>query len=237
MPGLFITGTDTGVGKTVVTAGLAAYLRHRGFDSGVMKPLETGCLSGSAGSDSVYLKKISQSKDDLDLINTYAFQAPLAPGVAAQLEGVEISFDLIKERFRRLELMHSFVLVEGAGGLLVPIGKKKTMVDLMEYLELPILLVARLGLGTVNHSLLSLEYLAKRQVPVAGMVLNASAKKLDLSAKFNRATLSEWTRTPIWGTLGHLKRPKDRKEILAKMQEGIGASFEQYLKTQGIHLP
>lgn len=235
MAGLFITGTDTGVGKTIVTAGLAALLRDRGFDAGVMKPLETGCLSGATGSDSVYLKKISRSTDDLDLINTYAFQAPLAPGVAAQLEGVEISFDLIQERYRRLELLHPFVLVEGAGGLLVSVGRKRTMVDLIEHLELPVLLVARLGLGTVNHTLLSLEYLEKRQIPVAGIVLNTLEKKQDFSCKFNRATLSEWTEVGIWGTLDHLARPTNRKEILEKIRSGIGTAFEQYLQTQGMN--
>src|SRR5262249_26089394 len=146
MSGLFITGTDTAVGKTLITAGIAAYLRARGLDVGVMKPVESGCLSGAPSSDSVYLKKISQSTDDLDLINTYAFEPPLAPGVAAALEGVEISFDRILESFRRLELLHSMVLVEGAGGLLVPLSAKKTIADLIEFLGLPVLLVARLGL-------------------------------------------------------------------------------------------
>lgn len=236
MPGLFIVGTDTGVGKTIVTAGLAAYLRQRGFDCGVMKPVESGGMSGAPDSDSAYLKKISGSKDDIDLINTYAFEAPLAPGVAAQLEGVKISFDHIKERYRRLELLHPFVLVEGAGGLLVPLGKDKTLLDLIRYLELPVLLVARLGLGTVNHTLLSLECLSRNEIPVAGIVLNTTSLEPDLSTKYNRMTISEWTSIWIWGTLRYLKRKKNPAEIARAVGEDLGRAFEQYLKAQGISL-
>lgn len=228
MAGLFIAGTDTNVGKTLVTAGLAAYLRERGYDAGVMKPVESGGLSGAPSSDSVFLKKVSQSSDDLDLINTYAFEPPLAPGVAAQLEGVEISFDRILESFRRLELLHKTVLVEGAGGLFVPLGPRRSVTDLIAALGLPVLLVARAGLGTVNHTLLSLEALERREIPVAGIVLNACEKTSDPSTKHNLQTLSQWTRVPIWGLIGHLKRPRDRREILGKIKVGIGAAVERY---------
>jgi len=228
MAGLFVAGTDTNVGKTLVTAGIAAYLRSRGVDAGVMKPVESGGLSGSASSDSVFLKKISQSSDDLDLINTYAFEPPLAPGVAARLEGVEISFDRIIESFRRLELLHQTVLVEGAGGLRVPLGPRRSVVDLIAALEIPVLLVARLGLGTINHTLLSLDYLAARGIPVVGVVFSSTEAKPDLSAKFNVETLAEWSDTPVWGVLGHLRKPRDRQEILGKIRVGIGAALERY---------
>lgn len=230
MAGLFIAGTDTNVGKTLVTAGLAAYLRERGYDAGVMKPVESGGLSGAPSSDSVLLKKVSQSSDDLDLINTYAFEAPLAPGVAAELEGVEISFDRILESFRRLELLHKTVLVEGAGGLFVPLGPGRSVIDLILALGLPVLLVARAGLGTVNHTLLSLEALQRREIPVAGIVLNACEKDSDPSTKYNLQTLSQWTQVPIWGVIGHLKRPRDRREILGKIKVGIGAAVERYFE-------
>jgi len=202
MAGLFIAGTDTGVGKTVVTAGLAGYLRDAGLNCGVMKPVESGCLSGSRKSDTHYLKKISQTPQDMDHINTYAFEAPLAPGVASQLAGERISLDRIAESFHRLELTHRQVLVEGAGGLLVPLSGKFTMVDLIQLLEIPVLLVARLGLGTLNHSLLSLSYLARKRIPVAGLVFSQTSRKLDLSAKYNPSTLAQYTSVPIWGGCG-----------------------------------
>ncbi len=234
MAGLFITGTDTNVGKTIVTAGLAAYFRSRGIDAGVMKPVESGCLSGEEGSDSEYLKRISQSKDDIDLINTYAFQAPVAPGIAAAREGVEISFERIAEAYRRLELLHSFVFVEGAGGLLVPLAPDKHVLDLIDYLEIPVLLVARMSLGTINHTLLSLECLERRGIPVAGVVLNCSVRRPDLSAETNFMTLKRSTAVPIWGCVGFISRLKDRRTMIAKIDEGIGTAVEEFLQLRGM---
>jgi len=234
MSGIFIAGTDTNVGKTIVTAGLGAYFRHRGIDAGVMKPVESGCMSGAEGSDSVYLKRISQSPDDLDQINTYAFEAPVAPGIAASLQGVEISFDRIAESYRRLELLHSLVLVEGAGGLLVPLGPDRDVVDLIEYLRLPVLLVGRDGLGTVNHTLLSLDYLQRREIPVIGWVLSQTAREPDLSCEYNVATLHDKTSVPFWGKLDFISRLKDRKTVLDRVQQNLGLALERFLKTQGL---
>jgi dethiobiotin synthetase len=230
MPGLFIAGTDTAVGKTVVTAGIAGYLRDRGVDCGVMKPIESGCLSGAKGSDTVYLKRISKTPDDLDMINTYAFAAPLAPGVAAAQEGVEIRFDRITESYKRLELLHSAVLVEGAGGLLVPLSEEQTMADLILHLRLPVLLVGRLGLGTINHTLLSLEYLEKRGISVAGVVLNSQNGQGDLSERYNYKTLSQWTNVPIWGVIDHMKRLKNRQEVIHGIEIGIGTWVDDFFK-------
>lgn len=228
MAGLFIAGTDTGVGKTVITAGIAGYLRRRGVDCGVMKPVEAGSLSGAKDSDSVYLKRISDSPDDLDLINTYAFEAPLAPGVAAEQQGAEISFDRIYESYKKLEILHPQVLVEGAGGLIVPLGKHRSLVDLIKYLNLPVLLVARLGLGTLNHTLLSLAYLENQGIPVVGVVLNCDHRRTDLSARYNRSTLEQWTRVPIWGIVDHITRLKNREEVIQTIESGIGDSIDEY---------
>jgi len=228
MPGLFIAGTDTGVGKTVVTAGIAALLRESGIDCGVMKPVESGCLSGSRSSDSFYLKRISGSPQDIDMINTYAFEAPLAPGVAAQVEGVHISLDRIEESFQRLNLLHAHVLVEGAGGLLVPLSGKRSMADLIAFLEIPVLLVARLGLGTLNHTLLSLDYLAHRGIPIVGVVLSQTHRKTDLSTKYNRSTLSQWTEVPVWGVVDFIARPNVRTEVLEGIRSALGDAVNQY---------
>jgi len=234
MSGIFIAGTDTNVGKTVVTAALAAYFRSRGIDAGVMKPVESGCLSGAEGSDSVYLKRISQSPDDLDLINTYAFEKAVAPGVAAKLEGVEVNFDRIAESYRRLELMHSLVLVEGAGGLLVPLAPGKDVVDLIEFLDLPVLLVGRAGLGTVNQTLLSLHYLASRGIKVLGWILSKTSREADVSCEYNVASIRERTDLPFWGRLDFISRLKDRETILEKVQQDLGLSLERFLKERGL---
>ena len=207
---------------------MAGYLRDKGIDCGVMKPVESGCLSGAKDSDTSYLKRISESPDDIDLINTYAFEAPLAPGVAAKEEGAKIDFDRIIESYKRLELMHRHVLVEGAGGLIVPLSSDQTMVDLIQYLELPVLLVGRLGLGTINHTLLSLDYLKQKNIPVVGVVLNSDTRKQDLSVRFNRSTLAEWTDIPIWGVVDSIPRLKNREEVIAKIATGLGESIDEY---------
>src|SRR4030095_1826448 len=138
---LFIAGTDTNVGKTVVAGALAAFLRKRGCQVGVMKPLESGCLSGVRAkgrgkvltkSDSLFLKEMAGTKDDLDLINTYAFEAPLAPGVAAEQEGVPIQMERILDNFQKLSMIHELLIVEGAGGVLVAIGGDKLVGRLIE---------------------------------------------------------------------------------------------------------
>jgi len=228
MPGLFIAGTDTGVGKTVVTAGLAAYLRKRGLDCAVMKPVESGCLPGACDSDAHYLKRITGSPDEVDLINPYRFEAPLAPGVASRLEGIEIRFDRIAEAFARLKSFHAHVLVEGAGGLRVPLSGDKDILDLIQFLKIPVLLVGRLSLGTINHTLLSLEVLSQRDIPVAGVVLNTVAEERDLSTQYNLETLSRWTSVSLWGVVNYIPNIEDRETIVEKIRYGIGKSANQY---------
>src|SRR5262245_25304596 len=134
--GLFITGTDTGVGKTIVTGAIAAYLKSQKVNIGVMKPVESGCLCDANKSphlirpDSLFLKKMAKAGDLLDLINPYFFEAPLAPEIAASLEKKAISLDKIFSSFQVLSKFHTTLLVEGAGGLLVPLTKEKTILDL-----------------------------------------------------------------------------------------------------------
>lgn len=226
---LFITGTDTNVGKTVVTAALAAFLRSKGVSVGVMKPLESGCLSGGKRSDSRYLKEMAQSSDDLDLINTYAFQAPLAPGVAAELEGVEISLDKILENFSKLGLLHELVLVEGAGGLLVPISKDKTILDLILAMKAEVLVVSRAGLGCVNHSLLTLARLEQAGVPVAGLVLNRDKAQEDASVPHNPRTLASWSPVSIWGEFPHLPKVNDRAILASAAEKSLRKGLSAWL--------
>lgn len=228
MPGLFITGTDTSVGKTLVTAGLAAYLRSLKLDCGVYKPVESGTLSGVRGSDSETLKRLSGVTDDLDLINVYAFEKPLAPGVAAREQRVRIQMDRLVEGFDRLQLLHQWVLVEGAGGLLVPLSKKLTMVDLIKELQLPVLIVGRLGLGTLNHTLLSYHYLKAEKIPVAGVVLSQSKKQEDPSAHSNIQILKHWGQVPLWGVLRYVSRKNSRKELIQKVATGFGSKAQEF---------
>ncbi len=170
-PGLFVTGTDTGVGKTVVACALAEQLRARGVDVGVMKPIETGV--GSQGPlDAIALAEAADVRDAMELICPIRLALPAAPAVAADAERRDIDLAVIRAAFDTLRSRHECVIAEGAGGLLVPISASFMMADLARDLALPLLVVTRGRLGTVNHTLLTLEVAAGRGLPVAGVVLS-----------------------------------------------------------------
>ncbi|MFQ5895774.1 MAG: dethiobiotin synthase, partial [Nitrospinota bacterium] len=165
--GLFVVGTGTGVGKTVVGGAIAAALRLAGEDVGVMKPAETGCPEagcpeGEGGLlplDALFLRTMAGSDDPLDLVNPYRFRPPLAPAHAAEAEGRAVELGRIERAFRTLAAAHRYLIVEGAGGLLVPLSGKVLYPELIRRLRLPVLLVSPLGLGTINSTLLTLRAL------------------------------------------------------------------------------
>ncbi|HXV28180.1 MAG TPA: dethiobiotin synthase, partial [bacterium] len=150
-PGIFITGTDTGVGKTVVAAGLALALKERGMKVGVMKPVATGCL-GANGSlvseDAVYLWEAAENEYPA-LTNPLRLRNPLAPHVAATLEKKEIDIKKIHDAYRELQKHYDFLIVEGIGGLFVPITKDYYVSHLIREMRLPLVIVARSGLGSI----------------------------------------------------------------------------------------
>jgi dethiobiotin synthetase len=170
--GCFIAGTDTGVGKTVVTAALAVCLRQRPLNVGVMKPIETGIPGNGAGSDAERLLAGAAAKDPLELVTPFRFPAPLAPLAAARQAGSTIALDRILAAYRTLAAKHAFMLVEGIGGVLVPITEGSDVRDLISQMELPVLVVGRASIGGVNHALLTIEALRQRHIPVLGVVLN-----------------------------------------------------------------
>jgi len=206
--GIFITGTDTAVGKTLIAAGLVAALKERGVDVGVMKPLESGAPSfGSAPipRDALYLKEIAGVIDDLNLINSYCFQTPLAPGVAAEKEGVEIDLKRIKMQYEELKGRHQFMVVEGAGGLLVPVAEGVLLPELIKLLELPLILVARSSLGTINHILLSLFYCQEEGLEVKGVIMSESTPDADPSEESNAQVVAQFSGVPVLGSLPYLR--------------------------------
>jgi dethiobiotin synthetase len=202
--GLFITGTDTGVGKTQVTAILAVALRSRGLRVGVMKPVETGCPVEQGHlmpQDSLFLRQISGCSAPQELVTPYTFLEPLAPAIAAQHEGREIDLTHLVRCYEALADEHDFVLVEGAGGLLVPLTQEKSFLDFAISLNLPLLVVARNMLGTINHTALTV-MAASQHCHVLGTVLNTlSAEVEDESQASNVQALQLWGRAPLLGSL------------------------------------
>lgn len=203
MPGLFITGTDTGVGKTFIARGIAATLRARGRRVGVMKPVETGCGSGAERrpADAAALRAAAGSDMALDRVCPYQLDAPLAPDVAARLERIRVAPAVLIAAFEEIDRSHDITLVEGAGGLLVPITGRYLMADLAGDLDLPLLVVVDSKLGAINHTLLTLEAAAARGLSVQGYVLN-HAGAADEAAATNASVLARCADAPCLGAVG-----------------------------------
>lgn len=213
MRGLFVTGTDTGVGKTEVSCAILAGARAAGLDVAAMKPAESGVTAGEP-SDSQRLLAAAGGGDDPALVCPYRFAAPLAPAVAARLAGVEVRLEAILAAARALAARHQALLVEGAGGLLVPLTPAETYADLAVRLALPVLVVARAGLGTVNHTALTVEALRARGLRVAGVILNRTAPGDDPSVPHNAGEIERLTGAPVLASLPWCADIAGREAIL-----------------------
>jgi dethiobiotin synthetase len=205
--GIFITGTDTAVGKTLVTAALAWNLKERGLNVGVMKPVETGVVKGQP-SDAGRLTRTAQVSDSLDLVRPYAFRLPVAPLDAARAERRTIKIPTIARVYRQLQAQHDLLLIEGVGGVYVPVTAKMDVLDLIEKLKAPVLVVGRVGLGGVNHAMLTLTALRKRKVSILALVLNQTCPaKTAVASLQERSTvelLREFAGVPVIGPLPYL---------------------------------
>jgi len=194
--GVFVTGTDTAVGKTVVACGIARYLKKQGVKVGVMKPVASGSQD-----DAKRLMRAAEVNDDLSVVNPLFFKAPLAPTVAAAMERREVHLETVYIAFWALSKKYDVMVVEGIGGVKVPLGESTYVADMIEALRLPALIVSRAGLGTLNHTLLTLEALEKRKIPCLGVLLNGG-KGTTFAEKTNPEALQEHTTVQM---MGHLK--------------------------------
>ena len=199
---MLVTGTDTGVGKTVVTAAAAYCLARSGLRVAVMKPVQTGTDEGHLP-DVLFCYKVLGVSPELPRVCPYMFRAPLAPMVAARMEGVEVDPVRIGEIYEELLDENDVVLVEGAGGVKVPLREGYFFSDLARDLSLEALVVARPSLGTINHTLLTIEHLERASVPVVGVVINDFPRRPDIAARTNPALLGELTSVDIAGVLRH----------------------------------
>ena len=209
--GLFVTGTDTGVGKTVVACTLVRALRGRGVDVGVMKPAETGV--GEAGPlDALALREAAASADPLDDVCPQQFGLPAAPTVAAAHEGRRVDVAAIQAAFDRLAARHELLVVEGAGGLLVPAADGLDMAGLAARLELPVLVAARAALGTINHTLLTVEAAERRGLRLAGVAISHAGGPLSDADAANLGALREALGPRLVGEIGPLAPGELAKE-------------------------
>jgi dethiobiotin synthetase len=170
--GLFVTGTDTGVGKTRVAASLIHALRAQGLRVAAMKPVSAGSAPGELHDDVAALLQAANVAAGVRDVNPYAFEPAIAPHIAAEQAGVRIDLEAIAAAYARLAAKADAVVVEGAGGWRVPLNEAEDMADLAQRLRLPVVLVVGLRLGCLNHALLTAESIASRQLPWAGWVGN-----------------------------------------------------------------
>ncbi|MGE4094479.1 MAG: dethiobiotin synthase, partial [Candidatus Binatia bacterium] len=196
MNGIFITGTDTGVGKTLVGCGLIAALRALGKRVGVLKPAETGCSTRDATlypEDAARLAAVAETTASLDQICPYRFAPPLAPSVAASQSGTTIDLAHIGSIFRTTAASSDVTVVEGAGGLLVPLVERYTIADLARDLNLPVIVVVGSKLGALNHALLTLDCAHNRGLHLLGYIVNPPTPHTDEAIRTNADTVRELT--------------------------------------------
>ena len=200
--GIFITGTGTEIGKTVIAGGLAASLKQAGTNVGVMKPIGTGDTA-----DARFLKYAAQVDDELSLINPVYLRHPLAPSVAARMERTEIELSRIETAFAALQQRYDFVIVEGVGGIAVPIRDDFLVVQLIKQLALPVLIVAAVGLGTLNHTLLTVAFAQQFNIQIAGIVLNGLRPEIaGLAEATNPVEIEKLTGVPVIGVVPYEKQ-------------------------------
>jgi dethiobiotin synthetase len=212
--GVFITGTDTGVGKTFVAAALAAYLRDRGYRVGVMKPVETGCPKRNGiliPQDAMRLKEASGCPEPIEKICPYRFAEPLAPSIAAERANEKIDVDLLLTTYGEISAAYDVTLVEGAGGLMVPLLPSYTFADFARVFKLPLVVVAANKLGVINHLLLTLEHASCKGLSVLGFVLNRISNETSLAADTNREVLLGLTGVPCLGDLPFIEAAETHK--------------------------
>lgn len=208
-PGLFFSGTDTGVGKTFVTAGVTRLLREQGHAISIAKPVATGarrvrdrwlcddttCLANAAG------------ETDLDRITRWAFPEPVAPSVAAGLHGLTLTLPDLVEAVTMARRPGGTLLVEGVGGLLCPLTERETVADLVAALEMPLVIVTRRSLGTLNHTLLTLDVAAHRGLSMAGLVVSETTPATTLAEATNVEELRRRVSVPLLAVLPHSSAP------------------------------
>ncbi len=226
--GIFVTGTDTGVGKTVVSAALALTLKQSGNKVAIMKPVQTGTDLGGY-LDIEFIQSVIETNYQLDDVCPYRFSHPLAPLVAANLVGERIDLERIKSCYHKLASIHDTVIVEGAGGLLVPLTDNFLMSDLASNLGLSLIIVTRPSLGTLNHTLLTAESAKARGLKVMGIVINQFPSHPGLAERTNPELILRMAGAPILGILPFDLGICVEEGRIGKLREIASASFTSEL--------
>ncbi|MDA8241918.1 MAG: dethiobiotin synthase [Nitrospiraceae bacterium] len=231
--GFFVTGTDTGVGKTIVAGALIKALNFLGFRTGVMKPIESGC--GREGDvlipfDGMFLKQTARIEEPITCVTPCCLESPLAPLAASERDMKEIDIDEIRRSFSLLEKKYEAMVVEGIGGLMVPIREGYYVMDVAREFGLPLLVVAKPGLGTVNHTMLTVRCALNEGLDVAGIIINYSQPPDNsLAEKTNPKLLGQICPVPILGSFPYLKNLDEDEIARAAMKNLDIETLKKYL--------
>ncbi len=252
MRGLFVTGTDTGVGKTAFSALLLAEIRRRKINAAPIKPVQTGCKRvGDSDPASLEPSASCLSVPDLDYslsmasmvvpadeyrnMAPYTYEPACSPHLAAELASADIDIAEIVIAARTLASEYEFVIAEGAGGIMVPLNRRETTLDLMQALKFPVLIVARPGLGTINHTLLSIRALRSDGLEIAGIVFVANEPdEPGFIEEDNAVTIEQFGKVPILGTIPYCAPLTDPNPRYADLPIPVAAAIEKIVNQLAI---
>ena len=227
--GVFITATDTGVGKTLISASLAWKLSQHDENICVMKPFATSnkVFSNKFNSKDLYLlSKSINLTEDQRYLNPYFYRLPASPYMASKILKVKPpSITTALNKFTYLRKKYNFVIVEGIGGVMVPINQKYSLVDFSRLTRLPVIIVTRPIIGTINHTLLTIHKCKEHNIPIEGIIFNKMPEKPDIVMESTPSFIERLTKIPVLGTIPHYKRLKYNastfKEISDKIRYAI----------------
>ncbi|MCS0823949.1 dethiobiotin synthase [Cytobacillus firmus] len=231
MKSLFITGTDTDAGKTTAAALLIAFLTKRGTQVAAYKPVQSGAeiINGKLSAPDVEFYKLANP--ELTASYTYLFKKPCSPHLAAREEGKEIDVNKIIEHYEQLSEDNDFVLMEGAGGVIVPLRDDGyNMLNLMKDLDVPVVIVARTGVGTINHTTLTAERLIQEGVDVKGIIMNQMSIGDTKIEQDNIQMIELMTKLPVIGMIPYLENPSSAvgdSEFLENIFSKLGNIMEE----------
>jgi len=223
MKSFFITGTDTGVGKTTITAALAASIKKLGVDVGVMKPVATGIQqkSGFKSSDVSVLCQACGMDDPEDLVNPVFMPLPVSPYDASKILDIKFDREIIFEKFEKLKNKHEMLLVEGIGGIMTPLSRDYFVADMIKEMGLETIIVTRSTLGTLNHTAMTVRTCHDYKIPIKGIIVNSYDEKGGPAEKNSPSTIHEITNIPILGALPFVRDYQNVEMIISLVEKSI----------------
>lgn len=224
MLNIFVTGTDTNIGKTFITAGLAATMQSLGYSTCVYKPVQSGAIEKNGFMQAPDLVAVKNVDPYIKTYSSYLLKEPTAPSIAAELENISIDKNVIKKDYESISKDFDCTVVEGAGGLMVPVAPKFLMLDMIKMLDLPVIIVIRPDLGTVNHTLLTINQAVSSRINVRGVIINNFPENTnDISIKSAPRLIEEYSDVKVLGIVKHFADTKklNPSDLITSILNGI----------------